>query len=62
MGRTYSESDIAGAKQMINEATVCAGCRGLGIEEIDTGWESKSSGIHEKKWAPCHFCHGTGHL
>ena len=62
MGRTYSDKAIAGTKQMISEGTICAGCRGLGVEEIDTGWESKSSGIHEKKWAPCHYCHGTGHL
>lgn len=62
MGRTYSDQAIAGAKQMINEATTCANCRGMGVEEIDTGWESKSTGIHEKKWVPCHYCHGTGHL
>ena len=62
MGRTYSEKSIAEAKQMINAATTCANCRGLGVEEIDTGWQSKNSGIHEKKWVPCHYCHGTGHL
>ena len=62
MGRTFSEQAIADAKQKINEATTCANCRGLGIEEIDTGWEYKNSGIHEKKWVPCHYCHGTGHL
>lgn len=62
MGRTYSDKTIAGTKQLINESTTCAGCHGLGVEEIDTGWESKSSGIHEKKWVPCHYCHGTGHL
>ncbi|MEO6874812.1 MAG: hypothetical protein ABI222_08315, partial [Opitutaceae bacterium] len=62
MGRTYSDQAIADAKQKINEATICENCRGLGVEEIDTGWESKTSGIHEKKWVPCHWCHGTGHL
>ena len=61
-GRTYSQNAVDGAKQMIHEATVCAGCRGTGTEEIESQYVYKGSGLPKMVTVPCHFCHGTGHL
>ncbi|MDB6095187.1 MAG: hypothetical protein JWM32_2749 [Verrucomicrobia bacterium] len=61
-GRTYSQSAIDGAKRMINEGTVCANCRGVGTEEIESKYVYKGSGLPQMVTVPCHYCHGTGHL
>jgi hypothetical protein len=61
-GRTYSQSAVDGAKRMINEATICAGCRGTGTEQIESKYVYKDTGLPKMVTVPCHFCHGTGHL